>query len=94
MALKRGCAVQVFVSPKGMKITRGHLKQALPGRALAAQYEPSTRVLALMFADEEGVAARLGFFSFDGDFMRLQVRSLSLAIPPLGECRFQRYFRT
>lgn len=65
--------MQVFVSPKGMKITRGHLKQALPGRALAAQYEPSTRVLALMFANEEGTAARLGFFSFDSEFMRLQV---------------------
>lgn len=70
---QRCCSLQVFVSPKGMKINKVHMKQALPGRAIAAQYEPSTRLLVVMFAAENCTAAKLGFFSFDTEFMRLQV---------------------
>jgi hypothetical protein len=70
-------AAQVYVSPKGVKISPAHLKAALPARAIAAQYEPSTRVLALMFVDDEGSdqAAKLGFLCFDVEFMKLQKQS-------------------
>lgn len=74
------CAAQVFVAPKGLRITPGHLKQALPGRAIAAQYEPSTRTLMIMFTDETCASARLGFYSFDSEFMRLQVRPERFAV--------------
>lgn len=64
--------LQVFVSPRSHRIAVTHLKLKLPCRAIAASYEPSTRVLVCMFAEQGDTEATMGFYCFDVEFKQLQ----------------------
>jgi hypothetical protein len=57
-----------------------HLKHSLPHPALAAQYEYSTRMLVLMFAEPPGGVAALGFYCFDTEYNKL-LKQTEIRVP-------------
>ena len=63
--------MQVFAIPRGHKQSQSHMRKSLPTIACAATYEPSTRMLALLFASPGEPVVKVGLYVFAQDFQRL-----------------------
>ena len=64
-------ALQVFIVPRNQRMTSQHCKLKLSHMAAAAAYEPSSRVLALLFATPGAPFVKIGFLVFDAELQRL-----------------------
>ena len=88
MATARGCALQVWVHPKSSKPSARHVKFQDRRPVLAARYEPSSRILALLLpaAGPEGASKHaVAFLAFTPDFRQLQLTH-ELPVELQGDC--------
>jgi hypothetical protein len=63
--------MQIFVFPRSHQLTHAHQRKVFAAAAVTAAYEPSTRMLALVFANPGDPDCRLQLSVFSGDYQKL-----------------------
>lgn len=81
--------MQALVHPKSHKASARHVRLDLPRPALAARYEPSSRILALLLGAAEGHPSReqtILFCAFTPDFKQLQSQTREVHVQDPCHC--------